>query len=141
MNKKYRIYYRFFQYLLIMVLFIVFYKCKITAKAATANDVVSLANSQVGIGGCPNKYTKDLGPIGGSYDYYWCHAFVSWVAKYAGAGDIIPRTASCEVGVNWFKARERWMEVVDIYLDRVILFILIGIMVGLYMIMLELYCL
>ena len=77
-------------------------------KAATAADVVNVAKGEVGVTGVPNKYTKDLGSINGSYSYAWCHAFVSWCAKQAGAGDIIPRTASCYNGVTWFQNHNRF---------------------------------
>lgn len=39
----------------------------------------------------------------------WCAMFVSWCAEQAGIGtDIIPKHASCTVGVNWFRARGGW---------------------------------
>ncbi len=39
----------------------------------------------------------------------WCHAFVSYCADRAGIGaDIIPVTASCTTGVNWFRQRGLW---------------------------------
>ena len=66
----------------------------------TANDIVNVANGEVGVSGSPNKYTYWLGSIGGSYSYAWCHAFVSWCANQAGAGDKVPRTASCASGVS-----------------------------------------
>lgn len=76
--------------------------------AGTANDIVNVAKGEVGVSGQPNKYTYWLGSINGSYSYAWCHAFVSWCANQAGAGDKIPRTASCANGVNWFKDRKEW---------------------------------
>lgn len=76
--------------------------------AGTANDIVNVANGEVGVSGSPNKYTYWLGSIGGSYSYAWCHAFVSWCANQAGAGDKVPRTASCASGVSWFKSKNEW---------------------------------
>lgn len=76
--------------------------------AGTANDIVSVAQGEVGVSGSPNKYTYWLGSIGGSYSYAWCHAFVSWCANQAGAGDKVPRTASCASGVSWFKSKNEW---------------------------------
>lgn len=76
--------------------------------AGTANDIVNVANGEVGVSGSPNKYTYWLGSIGGSYSYAWCHAFVSWCANQAGVGDKVPRTASCASGVTWFKNRNEW---------------------------------
>lgn len=40
----------------------------------------------------------------------WCAVFVSWVAMKAGASDLFPRTASCDVAGGWFKARGQWSE-------------------------------
>lgn len=76
--------------------------------AGTANDIVNVAQGEVGVSGSPNKYTYWLGSIGGSYSYAWCHAFVSWCADQAGAGDKVPRTASCASGVSWFKSKNEW---------------------------------
>ncbi len=76
--------------------------------AGTANDIVNVAQGEVGVSGQPNKYTYWLGSINGSYSYAWCHAFVSWCANQAGVSDKVPRTASCATGVNWFKNRGEW---------------------------------
>lgn len=39
----------------------------------------------------------------------WCASFVSYVAEKAGIPtSIIPKHASCTVGVNWFKQHGRW---------------------------------
>lgn len=38
----------------------------------------------------------------------WCATFVSWVAMSAGVSDLYPRTASCGVGVDWFRSRGRF---------------------------------
>lgn len=39
----------------------------------------------------------------------WCHSFVSYVAYAVGIGNnVIPYTASCRTGMNWFKQRNRW---------------------------------
>lgn len=40
----------------------------------------------------------------------WCAVFVSWVALKAGAADLFPRTASTNVGAQWFKDRGQWSE-------------------------------
>lgn len=76
--------------------------------AGTANDIVNVAQGEIGVSGSPNKYTYWLGSIGGSYSYAWCHAFVSWCANQAGAGDKVPKTASCASGVSWFKSKNEW---------------------------------
>ena len=40
----------------------------------------------------------------------WCACFVSWCAEQCGYIDagIIPKFASCDVGMNWFKNHDRW---------------------------------
>lgn len=39
----------------------------------------------------------------------WCAMFVSWCAWKAGIAEtVIPKHASCSVGVNWFKKAGRW---------------------------------
>ena len=54
------------------------------------------------------NYTK-YGKWHGINPGAWCHMFVSWCACQAGIGtDIIPKTASCDNGMQWFKDRNRW---------------------------------
>lgn len=38
----------------------------------------------------------------------WCHATIAVAAYESGNGDIIPITAYCPDGINWFKAKGRW---------------------------------
>lgn len=40
----------------------------------------------------------------------WCHTFVSWGADELGERSVIPITASCQAGVDWWKARDRFTE-------------------------------
>lgn len=40
----------------------------------------------------------------------WCHATVSAAAYKSGNSDIIPNTAYCPTGVNWFKSRGQWVQ-------------------------------
>ncbi|MFB7671332.1 peptidoglycan-binding protein [Kitasatospora purpeofusca] len=40
----------------------------------------------------------------------WCATFVSWCAMQSGNADVYPRTASCALGVAWFRARGRLTE-------------------------------
>ena len=40
----------------------------------------------------------------------WCAIFVSWCANKAGIlGTVVPKFHWCASGVNWFKARGRYM--------------------------------
>jgi len=40
----------------------------------------------------------------------WCHTFVSWGADELGGRDVIPITASCAYGVDWWQKRNRWTD-------------------------------
>lgn len=40
----------------------------------------------------------------------WCHTFVSWGADELGERNVIPITASCWTGVQWWKERDRFTE-------------------------------
>lgn len=42
----------------------------------------------------------------------WCACFVSWCADECGYidADIIPKTAGCVSGENWFRARDQWQD-------------------------------
>ena len=68
-----------------------------------ADDIVAVAQSQIGVTGRPNTYTYWYGPIGGSYSYAWCATFVSWCANQAGIPkSIIPPECSCNRMKNDF---------------------------------------
>ena len=62
-----------------------------------------------------------LGNIGGEpyWSWYgmesrieWCACFVSWCAKECGYIDagVVPKFASCTVGMNWFKDKDQWSD-------------------------------
>ncbi|MEU6684430.1 peptidoglycan-binding protein [Streptomyces sp. NPDC046832] len=59
-----------------------------------------------------SKYNRWLGRIPGyprdGYGYPWCAAFVAWCADKAGMKALFPKTASCAVGVSWFKNKGRF---------------------------------
>ncbi|MGW9280712.1 peptidoglycan-binding protein [Streptomyces diastaticus] len=61
-----------------------------------------------------SKYNRWFGTIPGygqgGYGWPWCAAFVSWVAHEAGHKGKFPHSASCAVGVSWFKSRGRFSE-------------------------------
>nr|DAI22817.1 MAG TPA: PlyB like endolysin [Caudoviricetes sp.] len=52
------------------------------------------------------KYGKWYGLNGP--EAYWCHMFISWCAAQSGNAGIIPRTASCYNGKDWFAERGRF---------------------------------
>lgn len=70
-----------------------------------AKDIVDVAISQIGYregGGNRTKYGAWYGMNGAP----WCHMFVSWCANQAGvSSSIVPKTASCSVGREWFANR------------------------------------
>ena len=77
--------------------------------------------SSVGDGTMIGIADTQIGNIGGEtyWRWYglserdeWCAIFVSWVAYQCGYIDagIIPRFASCTVGIEWFQDRGQWME-------------------------------
>jgi hypothetical protein len=71
----------------------------------TATHVLNVARSQLGFvegRGNRNPYGPALGwPSGQPY----CDEFVSWVAREAGAADIIGRQCNCASHVAWFRTR------------------------------------
>ena len=73
-----------------------------------SEDLVSVALSQIGnAGGEP--YWRWYG-FNGRVE--WCACWVSWCANECGYIDIgvIPKFASCRVGVQWFKDRGQWRD-------------------------------
>jgi len=72
------------------------------------HQLVEIAKSQVGnVGGEP--YWSWYG-FGGRVE--WCACFVSWCADQCGYIDrgIIPKFAGCGNGVDWFKAKNQWLD-------------------------------
>ena len=70
--------------------------------------IVAVAQSQIGnVGGEPYWSW-----YGFSERVDWCACFVSWCANECGyiENGIIPKFASCAIGVNWFKSRGQWAD-------------------------------
>ncbi|MBR6657533.1 MAG: CHAP domain-containing protein [Oscillospiraceae bacterium] len=70
--------------------------------------IVAVAQSQIGnVGGEPYWSW-----YGFSERVDWCACFVSWCANECGyiENGIIPKFASCTVGVNWFQSRVQWAD-------------------------------
>ncbi|MGW2985469.1 CHAP domain-containing protein [Streptomyces goshikiensis] len=83
------------------------------------NTYVNLLRSQTGYheGRDPDgtwnniqKYSPAVEGLGWSQGQPWCHVYTSWGADELGGRDIIPITASCAVGVDWFQKRGRWTD-------------------------------
>lgn len=77
---------------LLLTLCLVFTLLPVSALAVGPSDMVSIARNEVGTSGCPNKYTYYTGTSGGTYNYWWCAAFVSWVANQAGERSAIGKS-------------------------------------------------
>lgn len=58
------------------------------------------------------KFSPAVPGLGWSQGQAWCHTFTSWGAVAVGdrSGSIIPITASCAYGVDFFKSRGRWTD-------------------------------
>lgn len=85
---------------------------KDSAKAGTANtsksDLISVAVRELGYRETGENRTK-YGEWFGMNGAMWCHMFVSWCAERAGVlGDLVPRTASTDVGMQWFLSKGRF---------------------------------
>lgn len=89
------------------------------AKPADVVDkLVRLALEEVGYhegktGGQWNnrtKYAAAVPGLGWADGQPWCAVFVSWLALVGGVAELFPRTASCDVGGQWFKDRGQWSE-------------------------------
>ena len=83
-------------------------------------DIIGVAMTQVGYKE-GNSSSQLGGTVAGSGNYTkygawyginpgaWCAMFVSWCANQAGIStSIIPKHASCDVGMTWFKNNGRW---------------------------------
>ena len=77
--------------------------------AGQSNDmIVAVAQSQIGnVGGEPYWSW-----YGFSERVDWCACFVSWCANECGyiENGIIPKFASCAIGVNWFQSSGQWTD-------------------------------
>ncbi len=73
-----------------------------------AFDVLSVALTQLGYAEGANNETK-YGAWYPMNNNPWCAMFVSWCAEQAGIPtSVIPKHASCDVGMNWFKNNSVW---------------------------------
>ncbi|KAA6220606.1 hypothetical protein CP973_00340 [Streptomyces albofaciens JCM 4342] len=83
-----------------------------------ARRVITTARAEVGThegrsGGRWNnvqKYSPSVPGLEWSQGQPWCSTFVSWVFRQAGCAHLAPVTASCAVGVDWFRRRGRFTE-------------------------------
>lgn len=75
-------------------------------------DLIQVAETQLGYSPeSAAKYNLWNGMVANSYNYAWCHTFVSWCADQAGIGtEIIPKTESVTAGVGFFDKNKRWLK-------------------------------
>lgn len=69
-----------------------------------AKDIVDVAVAEIGYTEQGNNRTK-YGAYTGTNGMAWCHAFVSWCANQAGQSAAVPKTASTDFGMAWFKQK------------------------------------
>lgn len=72
-----------------------------------AKDIVDIAISQLGYKEGAGNNTK-YGKYTGANMAPWCHSFVSWCAYKAGESRAVPKTASTDTGMAWFKKKGRF---------------------------------
>lgn len=71
-------------------------------------DIIDMAIKDLGYTEEGGNYTKFGAWIGCNYQP-WCHSSASYWAWKSGIGtDIVPRTPSTTVGMNWFKSKGRF---------------------------------
>ena len=72
------------------------------------HKIVEVARAEVGNSG-GEKYWKWYGF---TLRVEWCAIFVSWCGNESGLIDsgAMPKFASCQVGVQWFKNQNKWMD-------------------------------
>lgn len=84
-----------------------------------ADKIITIARAQIGYhegrdgnGNWNNheKYAPEVPGLEWAQGQPWCAVFVSWAAMKAGAADLYPRTASCDVAGAWWKKAGRWSE-------------------------------
>ncbi|CVI67957.1 hypothetical protein BN3660_01048 [Eubacteriaceae bacterium CHKCI004] len=76
---------------------------------STGESIVVVAMGEIGYHEGAGNETK-YGEYTGTNGMSWCHAFVSWCANECGFVDmgIFPKTASCEIGRQWFIGHQQY---------------------------------
>lgn len=95
----------------------------LTATAGTPfygnGDIVQVALAEVGTeesGANITKYGQWIGMNGQP----WCHSFVSWCGNECGyiSAGIMPKTASCEMGRQWYIKRNQYRKASESYVPK-----------------------
>ncbi|MGN0969935.1 MAG: CHAP domain-containing protein, partial [Evtepia sp.] len=82
-----------------------------TYASGSGEDIVAVAVQEIGCREGPGNETK-YGEFTGANGLAWCHSFVSWCANECGfiKMGIIPKTASCEEGRQWFIRHQKYQK-------------------------------
>ena len=82
-----------------------------TYASGSGEDIVAVAIQEIGYRERPGNETK-YGEFTGANGLAWCHSFVSWCANECGfiKMGILPKTASCEEGRQWFIHHQKYQE-------------------------------
>lgn len=84
----------------------------------SVSKLISVATSEIGHQEDPNHTTK-YGIWYGLPNKPWCAMFVSWCAYKAGISEsVIPKHASCDKGVTWFKNKSKFKTRVSGYTPK-----------------------
>lgn len=79
----------------------------------TVSDVIGVARREVGYresGTNMTKYPPGVKSLEWAQGQPWCSTFVAWVFQKAGCKGLVPVTASCETGANWFKKLKQFSQ-------------------------------
>ena len=86
--------------------------------SGSASDLISVAAREIGYQEGPDHATK-YGTWYGLPNKPWCAMFVSWCANKAGIDtSVIPKHASCDKGVTWFKNKSKFKTRVSGYTPK-----------------------
>ena len=82
-----------------------------TYASGSGEDIVAVAIQEIGYREGTGNETK-YGEFTGANGLAWCHSFVSWCANECGfiKMGILPKTASCEEGRQWFIRHQKYQK-------------------------------
>ena len=90
-----------------------------TYASGSGEDIVAVAIQEIGYQEEAGNVTK-YGAFTGADGLAWCHSFVSWCANECGfiRMGILPKTASCEEGRQWFIRHQKYQKKDASYLPQ-----------------------
>ena len=84
--------------------------------AGQADDVVQVAEKEIGYTEGANNYNKYAIEVGGKNYNPWCAYFVTWCMRKCNiSSDVYPSGAQggCVTIINWYMKRDRWHKTID----------------------------